>query len=305
MTIINRVIRGIRDKIPGGGSTQNSGYVIGRTATGEGPPHLIAIADLLRNTGNGSSSGSVSGADPTATAKDTAVNGAATTFMRSDAAPAVQKASSSQFGIVKVDGTTITASGGVISAAAGGIVAGYAVWGFHPLYYGGAGIGVANALPANGGSVLLPIMVPARMSLQGISYRNTDSTLARSSEWRLYVDDNSGVSVTEIAGANGTDSFTASAGSTRDSACASPPVQLLPGMYWLVLRNTHATNTLGIGSGSMTSNLVPTYVKNKTLGSALGSPLDIDTSWLTALFGNAIPAVRLNGRVLGKTALWS
>lgn len=55
-------------------------------------------------------------ANPTATAKDTAVNGVATTFMASDSAPAIQKATSSLFGIVKVDGTTITASGGVISS---------------------------------------------------------------------------------------------------------------------------------------------------------------------------------------------
>jgi len=58
-----------------------------------------------------------SAANPTATASDTAVNGTATTFMRSDAAPAVQLGSASQFGVVKVDGTTITASGGVISAS--------------------------------------------------------------------------------------------------------------------------------------------------------------------------------------------
>lgn len=59
-------------------------------------------------------------ANPTGTAKDTAVNGSATTYMRSDAAPAVQKASNTQFGIVEVDGTTITATGGVISAVGGG-----------------------------------------------------------------------------------------------------------------------------------------------------------------------------------------
>lgn len=59
-------------------------------------------------------------ADPTATASDTAVNGTADTFMRSDAAPAIQKASASQFGVVKVDGTTVTATGGVISATGGG-----------------------------------------------------------------------------------------------------------------------------------------------------------------------------------------
>ena len=56
-------------------------------------------------------------ANPTATAGPTAVNGAASTYMRSDAAPAVQQGSSSQKGIVQVDGTTITESSGVISAA--------------------------------------------------------------------------------------------------------------------------------------------------------------------------------------------
>jgi hypothetical protein len=71
----------------------------------------------ITSASNGSGS---SAANPTATASDTAVNGTATTFMRSDAAPAIQKASSSQFGLVKVDGTTITASGGVISAVGGG-----------------------------------------------------------------------------------------------------------------------------------------------------------------------------------------
>jgi hypothetical protein len=45
--------------------------------------------------------------------------------MRSDAAPAVQKASASQFGIVEVDGTTITATAGVISAA---LQAGSGTW---------------------------------------------------------------------------------------------------------------------------------------------------------------------------------
>lgn len=60
------------------------------------------------------------GANPTATISDTVVNGTATTFMRSDAAPAAQKASSSLFGIVKVDGTSITATAGVISATGGG-----------------------------------------------------------------------------------------------------------------------------------------------------------------------------------------
>lgn len=78
-------------------------------------PYTLYIA----NGGVWYQAGSSSG-NPTAVASDVAVNGTAGTFMRSDAAPAVQKASSSQFGIVKVDGTTITESGGIISAVGGG-----------------------------------------------------------------------------------------------------------------------------------------------------------------------------------------
>lgn len=60
------------------------------------------------------------GADPTATAKETAINGTALTFMRSDAAPAIQKTSATLFGLAKVDNSTIVASGGVISAVPSG-----------------------------------------------------------------------------------------------------------------------------------------------------------------------------------------
>jgi hypothetical protein len=77
----------------------------------------MALTESLGGTGGASP------ANPTATASDTAVNGSAATFMRSDAAPAVQKASASVFGVVKVDGTSITATGGVISAPATAVAA--------------------------------------------------------------------------------------------------------------------------------------------------------------------------------------
>ena len=82
--------------------------------------NLGRIAQLLSTTVFPSPTPQPIGANPTATAGPVAVNGSATTFMRSDAAPAVQKASSLQFGIVEVDGTTITATGGVISSTGGG-----------------------------------------------------------------------------------------------------------------------------------------------------------------------------------------
>ncbi len=77
----------------------------------------VNSSGVVSGTGSACGSGGGTGANPTATAGPTAVNGIATTFMRSDGAPAVQQGSSSQKGIVQVDGTTLLASSGVISAA--------------------------------------------------------------------------------------------------------------------------------------------------------------------------------------------
>jgi hypothetical protein len=84
------------------------------------PSSVAATGTVTGSNLSGTNTGDQTAANPTATASDTAVNGTATTFMRSDAAPAIQKASSTQFGLVKVDGTTVTATGGVISASGGG-----------------------------------------------------------------------------------------------------------------------------------------------------------------------------------------
>lgn len=78
----------------------------------------ITVDAKGRVTAAASGSSSTVGANPTATAGQTAINGVATTFMRSDAAPAVQLGSGTQFGILKGDGATINIVGGVISAAA-------------------------------------------------------------------------------------------------------------------------------------------------------------------------------------------
>jgi hypothetical protein len=80
----------------------------------------VNTSGTVSGTGAACGGSGSSGANPTATASDTAVNGVATTFMRSDAAPAIQKTSASVFGLAKVDGTTITATAGVISAVGGG-----------------------------------------------------------------------------------------------------------------------------------------------------------------------------------------
>lgn len=79
----------------------------------------VNTSGVISGTGAVCGGSGSSGANPTATAGDVAVNGVSTSFLRADGAPAIQKASSSLFGIAKVDGTTITATAGVITAVPG------------------------------------------------------------------------------------------------------------------------------------------------------------------------------------------
>ena len=106
--------------IASGNLAAGTGYTLANLA-GLGTGNATALAITHDTTGGpctvggGGCSGSGTPANPTATAGPAAVNGSATTYMRSDAAPAVQKASASQFGIVETDGSTITPTAGVIA----------------------------------------------------------------------------------------------------------------------------------------------------------------------------------------------
>lgn len=104
---------------PGGtAAVQGNGAKI-QLATGTATSGHCADYDANGNiVDSGAPCGGASGANPTATAGPAAVNGVATTFMRSDAAPAVQLGTATQKGIVQVDGTGICASLGVISLCA-------------------------------------------------------------------------------------------------------------------------------------------------------------------------------------------
>ncbi len=121
-------------------------------------------------------------------------------------------------------------------------------------------------------------------------------------EWRLYKD-SSANTLNEVVNANGTDSFTASVASNRDSTCSTPPT-LEPGTYWLVIRNTHASNTWGIAYAiAGTSDLDLNTHQVKTLGSALGSTLDfVAATWTKS---QNYPSAALLGRVFGQAVSFS
>lgn len=63
-----------------------------------------------------------SGANPTAIASNIAVNGVATSFMRSDAAPAIQLASNAQFGLAECDNVTTVCPSGIVALKYAGAI---------------------------------------------------------------------------------------------------------------------------------------------------------------------------------------
>lgn len=129
-----------------------------------GPPVAIApnntfaidvLTNILYICENGvwlqlSGGGGAVGANPTAVAGPAAINGVAVTYMRSDAAPAIQLATNGQFGIVKPDGVTITIAAGVISAVvpSGTLTAGTT---------GTSGFAVGDLIVNDTGNVINPV----------------------------------------------------------------------------------------------------------------------------------------------------
>lgn len=357
-------LRDIRKvKIP-----KNKAYVMG-SAKGAGKPQLLDLDSLALNLSgrNGLLSKPTTFANPTAIAKDTAVNGVATTAMRSDAAPAVQKTSSTLFGIAKVDGTTITAASGVISASASGLgvpvganptatagptavngsaatflrsdgapavqtgtagllgllqpdgtsilVSGGGIISVGPSAGGSVGqqfaasylgwtpnaAGGSNlTLPVNGGSVILGVQVLAPMALDSLVFRNRDAANLHTLEWRLFQDVGTST-LSEVAGANGTYSFTPAGVDNRSGQVGSPPINLQPGIYWVVLRNTSATIAAIIGTDAVTGVIIPSPSYTKTLASGLTTTLSVASGFSRI---TTIPNMVLLGRAWGQSAAW-
>jgi hypothetical protein len=78
---------------------------------------------------------------------------------------------------------------------------------------------------------------------------------------------------------------------------------LPPGLYWMVIRNTSATNTLIIG-GSTASFSAVSFAQTKTLGSTIvGANLDFHAATWTKITNYAI-AGRIGGEVFGETSVF-
>jgi hypothetical protein len=176
---------------------------------------------------------------------------------------------------------------------------------YMPNFVSSSALTTALSLPAVGGSIAIPFYNPGHMLYTRLVVRNTDTTLARSAEARLYYQKlNNGNSAENtldfITGTDGTLSFTAAAASTQAISASADPTYIPPGVIWLVFRNTHATNTFGVGSTAVSAALASNAAQTKTLGSSLGTTLDFVAATWTKV--SAMYAIRLEGRVFGQTS---
>jgi hypothetical protein len=140
----------------------------------------------------------------------------------------------------------------------------------------------ARNLPANGGSIAIPFYLPAPMNITRQAFWGTDTSLAR--EWMvaLYHQpfNRTGSNVLgKIPGSTQYGSTTPSAVGLRNVSMSSTECICPAGMVWLVIHNTHATNTLGIGYMAGSTQMPVNLAQTKTL--TLWAPED-DTLDFTA-----------------------
>jgi hypothetical protein len=162
---------------------------------------------------------------------------------------------------------------------------------------------VTTTLPANGGSLAVPIFVPGPMLVQSMSFYIGASTTP-TCEMQLYEqylnNGNAGENTLAYVSGLGITSASRSASALNTVNFNTPGTYIPGGSYWIVIRNTSASNTLGIGylaAGTMAQNNGQT----KTLGSTIvGASLDfVAATWTKVTW---MAGVRLNGRVFGGAA---
>jgi hypothetical protein len=197
-----------------------------------------------------------------------------------------------------VGGGTLTAA----AIASGTLLEGRALVGRAPFAYAyGMNISdtyaTARTLAAAGGATIFPIGLDTWMFVQSLSIRNLDAATARSWEWRLFREpDNGSATLVEVGGINGTDSFTGAGAQTRTSA-ATTPALVAPGMYWVVVRNSHATSSFDLGTGG-SGSIAANTTRTQTGVAALTTTIN-PTAWTTA---TAWVGARLNARVFAEGA---
>lgn len=173
---------------------------------------------------------------------------------------------------------------------------------YNPQMTSATSVSLAAVSGGNGGSIDVPIMVPAMLRLDATlpyTVYCSDASGLHTAEARLYVDRlNNSSTVDEIAGTNASWSFTPGAAGVFDSgALPGNSIDVPPGILHFVMRNTSASVIFALGAVNPPS-MARAHIATKN-NAALGSTLDLTTSWSRV---NQMVFVRLNGRVMGQAA---
>lgn len=164
------------------------------------------------------------------------------------------------------------------------------------------------SLTANGGCVAIPVFVPAPMMLRSVTVWNGNTATQRAWNWGLYeqytqTESASENSLTQKAAGAAAETFTPSAQSARTITAASAPIYLGPGLYWLVVQNTHASNIFDVGRINPAAiATMGTMTRSKVITNPMGATLDfVAPTWVarTGEYG-----VRLNGEVFGESTIY-
>lgn len=176
--------------------------------------------------------------------------------------------------------------------------------GFMPYAYPvGGGPSIGSASSRNNGSglgIAVPFVLEASMLLESVSFWNSDTTLARNADAAIYLDtlDNT-ASLPLYSSAFTAWSATAAAAGVRDIPVTSPPLYLAPGQYWVMVRNIHASNGLGVGETLAGTLATGSYIQATYGTSAWASTLDLTTG--SPVKPSGYPHVILKGRVFGQS----
>lgn len=185
-------------------------------------------------------------------------------------------------------------------------IVGWAPRGLPMGYDNSAAYSTAAVMAANGGSLATAMLVVGHLLLEQVRFRSTDTSTQRTWGWDLYEqrlnNGNSGENTLDrVANSTADETFTPSAASIRTIAAASAPVYIPPGIYWLVIQNRHASNSLGIGT-TAPAGFNFGAVQFKTTTNPNGATLDFVAATWTQ--NNAITACVLDGRVFGQTTAY-
>jgi hypothetical protein len=150
----------------------------------------------------------------------------------------------------------------------------------------------------NGGAVAIAFPIPSPMKVQALGVWNTDTTLLRSVELRLF-QDNGDATFDFLTGTDATLSFTPTVASWRQGNIATPGTLIKPGVVWLVIRNTSASNAFNLGRVNTGTLLSAFNVRRGANVAALGATVDI-SAWTAAANGQIVAAI--TGRIGAEAA---